>query len=128
MKTLLIFACLIFLNPSLVRATPPTGLEIGYSVDSHTLFINADHPTDRDRHYIHEVIVTRNSQDKQYFYFSHQARADKFIVELDYTALPGDHLDVELYCSQGGSEKASIDVSSPNQVKELHETPLSNRK
>lgn len=121
MKSFWIALSFIFLS-SLGWATPATNLNIGYSLDTHTLFLDADHPTDRqDRYYIHEVVVTRNGQDQQHFYFSHQARADKFIANLDYVANPGDHLDIKLVASEGGVTEGSIDVAAPSSMRERNE-------
>jgi hypothetical protein len=127
MKALIIFLVVLFASCP-VWATPVTHLQLGYNIDTHTLYIEGDHPTDRDRHFIQRVLVTKNSKEKKDFYFSHQSRADKFIAEINYTAIEGDHLDVEVYCSQGGVAQEGIDIKAPTLKKEINEKTISIRK
>ena len=94
---------------SSVWGAPAINLQLSY--DSKKIYIDADHPSDRlDRDFIQKVVVTRNSNDKKYFYFSHQKSASKFIAILDYPANTGDHLGIELYSSEGGITQGGIDI------------------
>jgi hypothetical protein len=110
MKLTFLLLCFFYLlNISNAWTAPATNLQLNY--DSKKIDIDADHPSDRlDRNFIQKVVVTRNSKDKQIFYFTHQTSASKFITTLDYAASPGDHLDIELYSSEGGLTQSSIDV------------------
>jgi hypothetical protein len=106
----IIFFCFVFYSYySSAWGAPATNLQLSH--DLQKINIEADHPSDRlDRNFIQKVVVIRNSKDKQYFYFSHQTRADKFVTALDYVTNPGDHLDIELYSSEGGITKGSMDL------------------
>ena len=108
-KLIFLFFSIIFLNVPGAWAAPATHLHLSY--DSKKIYIDADHPSDRlDRDFIQKVAVTKNAKDKLSLYFTHQISASKFVVALDYIANPGDHLDVELYSSEGGMAQGSIEV------------------
>jgi hypothetical protein len=118
MKKLLVLIFLFF-NIHSVGATPPTNLQLAYNLDTRKLHIEADHPTDRpDRYFVQKVTVIKNSKEKQYFYFPRQTSVSKFIADLAYEAVPGDYLDIEVRCSQGGAAQGSIDVSGPVVIKD----------
>ncbi len=94
-----------------VWATPVTNLQLTYSDSTGTIHLEADHITDNlNKHYIRTVIITRNSKDKQYLYFNRQTRSDKFVTDLIYTVIPGDQIDVEIYCNQGGITKGALSI------------------
>ena len=121
MKIIHVLFVIILLDISFVWAAPATELKLGYDLDKHILSINAKHPVDRERHHIQKVIVLKNLLEKKEYSFSHQTRADRFIEDIDYKAISTDHLDVELYCSQGGETKGSIDITSPIPMKKIIE-------
>lgn len=127
-----LFLCSIFLSftSSFVWAEPATNMQLIYNVDTQTLHIEANHPTDRlDRYFIRKVVVTKNSKETQDFQFFRQSRADKFIENLTYKAGPDDRLDVELFSSNGGTVKESLVIlrTESNKKSDEKET-LPNRK
>ncbi|MBI3601583.1 MAG: hypothetical protein HY209_01630 [Candidatus Omnitrophica bacterium] len=104
---------------SLVGAAPASNIQLSYDTDKQTLHVEADHPTDRlDRYFIRRVVVTKNPQESQEFYFSRQTSPAKFIADLDYPANPGDHLEVQLFASEGGTTQGSLDVIKAEQAKD----------
>ncbi len=110
-KKYIISSVLIVLISSFAWATPATHVQLKYDLDTHMLHIDADHPTDRlDRYFVQRVVITKNSQETQDFNFPRQTRPDKFIADLDYKASPGDHLDAELFSSDGGVGKGNLDI------------------
>ena len=116
------FFIFVYLSVLSAWATPATNLQLAYDLSKQAISIDSDHPSDRlDRHYIQRIVVIKNSQEKQYFYFPRQTSANKFITQLDYKAIPGDHLDITLYCSQGGVTQGSIDIVKSEEEKANHE-------
>ena len=108
--------CFIILNLviSYAGASPANNLQLAYDIDKQAIHIDANHPSDRlDRYYVSQVIITKNSKEKQYFYFSRQRSANKFVEDVDCQAQAGDHLDIELHSSEGGIAQGSIDVPKP---------------
>jgi hypothetical protein len=103
------------LNYSHAEGSPATQLKITYL--NHAIEIEANHPSQRlDRHYIKKVVVTRNLKEKQYFYFPRQSSSNKFIANLAYKAAPGDYLELEFFCSQGGVALGKLNI--PQDIKE----------
>jgi|GEM_PF-6348318 len=131
MKPRMCLICCIFLScvASLAWCGPAFNVQLGYDVNKHILHIDADHPTDRlDRYFIQKVVVIKNSGETQDFYFSRQTRPDKFLVDLNYTASVGDHLDVKLYSSEGGIGQGSFDIPMPSLENNAKQKTVSDRK
>jgi len=102
---------------SQAKATPATQLELSYK--DQMIHIRANHPSDHlDSHYIQRVVVMKNLKEKQYFYFPRQTSANQFKADLNYPANPGDYLEIEIYCSQGGVARGKIDVTEQETRKE----------
>lgn len=108
MRILYSFLIFFFINLSVLWASPVTKLRIFYK-EGH-LFLESEHPSSRlDRHYIKKVKVIRNVKDAREFYFTRQQKLSGFDAVLAVEVLPGDVLDVELYCSQGGISKERLE-------------------
>ncbi len=102
-----------------VWAAPATNMQLTYDIDKQVLHVEADHPTDRpERYFIQRAVVTKDSQESQEFYFPRQTSPAKFIADLEYPANPGNHLDVKLFSSEGGTAQGSLDVMRTEQKKE----------
>ena len=114
MRTLVLFISGILISSNL-WASPATNIQLDYNADTHMLHIEADHPTDRmDRYYVRLVtIVANNQKESQSFTFPRQYSPSKFIGDMNYAAKPGDHLDIQIYSSEGGLATTSIDVPKP---------------
>ena len=130
MKKFYIFLIGLILSmySSFSGATPPTHIQLSYDIEAQKLYIEANHPSDKlDKHYIHKVVVVKNSQEAQEFYFTRQGEPAKFVTNLDYKADAGDHLDVQLFCIQGGKAQSSLDISKPEEKKDNDQKVISNR-
>ena len=107
-NTIVLF--LVFTS-TVVLAAPPRNVVLAYNAETKKLSIKADHQTDRpDRYFIRMLTVKSNLQDEKDMYYNRQSSPTDFSEELDYTASPGEHLDVSLYASEGGMAGAFIDI------------------
>lgn len=128
MQKFIIFLIGLILSSYSSWATPPTHIQLSYDLDAQKLHIEVNHPSDRlDKHYIHKVVVVKNSQAAQEFYFTRQGEPAKFIANLDYKADAGDHLDVQFFCIQGGTAQSSLDIQKPEEKKDDGQKIISNR-
>lgn len=107
-------AALLFLCvSSVVWGAPATQIQVSYDSQAEMLHVQADHPTDRlDRYYIRRVLVRNAVGQEQSFDFTRQNAPGRFIADLQYKAEAGEHLDLELYSSEGG--KASVGLNIPD--------------
>ncbi len=121
MRFLLILIWGIFIHTN-SWASPATNVQVDYNPDTQILHIEADHPTDRmDRYYVRLVtIIANNQKESQNFTFPRQYSPSKFIGNIPYAANPGDHLDIQIFSSEGGLAIASLDVPNPSQEKGIN--------
>lgn len=113
-----IFLSVVFNVWNVGWAAPATNVELTYNLETQTLHIDANHPTDRmDRYYIQRVVVSANSASEQTFSFPRQTSPAKFSADLSYSANGGDHIDVKIYSSEGGLAIASLDITRPPEQK-----------
>lgn len=120
MKTFI--SCIVIIlfisNISLVLAAPATNLKLTYSLDTHMLQVEADHPTDKpDKNFLRRVSIVNNQQEPQDFYFSRQKSPSKFKEDINFQAEVGDHLEVQVYSSEGGVVSGSLDITKPEEEK-----------
>ena len=113
MKRIILFILGVFVSTN-GWAVPATNVRLNYNLDTQILHVEADHPTDRlDRYYIRSVVVTTNSKESKNFYFPRQISPSKFMADLNFIAKGGDHLDIQIFSSEGGMATASLDISKP---------------
>ena len=103
----------------MVLATPARNVVLTYNDNLKKLSVKADHQTDRmDRYFVKRVVVQSNMQEEKSFFYNRQSSPTDFNADLDYTASPGEHLDVSLYSSEGGMVTASLDIPKAEVTKE----------
>ncbi len=103
-------------------ATPPESLMLEYDPAAGVLTISGSHPTqDRLEHFIRRAVVIRNQDEAKKFYVTRQDSASGFKFSVPFKAEPGDQLQVEVFCSQGGSKSAALLVPKPAQEAEPKE-------
>lgn len=99
----------IVLSSLRVWATPPESLMLEYDRAAEVLTISGSHPTqDRLEHFIRRAVVVRNQDEAKKFYVTRQDSASGFKFKVPFKAEPGDQLQVEVFCSQGGSKSAVL--------------------
>lgn len=92
-------------------STPPDSLEVEYDLNAGVLVISGSHPTqDRLEHFIRRAVVVRNGDEPQKFYVTRQDSASGFKFSFPFKAEGGDQLQVEVFCSQGGSNTAAFQI------------------
>lgn len=92
-------------------STPPESLVVEYDLSTGALVIYGSHPTqDRLEHFIRRAVVVRNDDEPQKFYVTRQDSANGFKFNFPFKAEGGDQLQVEVFCSQGGSKTAAIQI------------------
>lgn len=122
-KIMMLVCFVVFMAPRISFATPPESLELSYNKDSGILTAQGPHPTqDRFEHYIRRVVVTRNQDEPQKFYVTRQDSASQFKFDVPFKAEPGDKLHVEVFCSQGGTKAADLDI--PKTVQKSQEPSM----
>ena len=90
-------------------ATPPESLTLEYDSAAEVLTLAGSHPTqDRLEHFIRRAVVVRNQDEAKKFYVTRQDSASGFKFKVPFKAEPGDQLQVEVFCSQGGSKSAVL--------------------
>jgi hypothetical protein len=110
MANLLIFVVLVFFAPALASATPPLNTVIKYDAATETLHVEASHPSDKlDKHFIRRMHVDIAGKAED-FTFTRQRLAAGFQEDVKVKANPGDHIEVKLFCSQGGTVVGSLDI------------------
>jgi hypothetical protein len=109
-KILVLWSILV-IRVSLVLAVPATNIRLSYDMDTSLIHVEADHPTDRmERYFIRRVVVIKNKKDAKDFYFTRQTKPDGISIDLNYQVEPGDHIEVQLYSTEGGIAQESFDV------------------
>lgn len=99
------------MSPSFSWATPPESLELSYNQSAGILTVSGRHPTqDRFEHFIRRVIITRNQDEPQKFYLTRQDSASEFKIAVPVNSEPGDTIRIAVYCSQGGTKSAEIQI------------------
>ena len=93
------------------RATPPKSVNLSYDVLGGMLYVEAEHVTDNvDKHYLHTMKIFVNDKEVQTLYFHRQNQPTGFKEDVPLVAQPTDMIRVELFCIQGGSNKAEITI------------------
>lgn len=101
----------ILMAPSFSWSTPPESLELSYNQSAGTLTMSGRHPTqDRFEHFIRRVVITRNQDEPQKFYLTRQDSVSEFKVTVPVKLEPGDTIRIAVYCSQGGTKSAEIQI------------------
>lgn len=107
----------------LAIATPPESLALEYDHTAEVLLISGSHPTqDRIEHFIRRAVVFRNQDEAKKFYVTRQDSASVYKFSVPFKAEGGDQLKVEVHCSQGGSQTASLVI--PKAVQETEAKQL----
>ncbi len=98
---------------SLAWATPPTTLDLTYDPTAGVLHVEAKHVSDHlDKHYLRRLVIYRNGVKEQEMAYTRQKYPSKFVEDLPFVAKPGETIAVEVFCSQGGSKRAELTISS----------------
>ncbi|GEM_PF-1257282 len=112
--TTLIFS---FIYLAAAHAAPPSNLTLDYDLDSGTLTAQGSHPTqDRFEHYIRRMMVTKNQEEPQTFYFTRQNSAGEFKQTVSLKIKAGDKIHVQVYCSLGGSSEADLVIPDEKKI------------
>ena len=95
-------------------AAPPAQIDLAYDLAKGNLHVEAKHPTSNiDKHYLRRLIVYKNNIQEQEFSYIRQTLPSKLVEDVAVIAKPGDVLAVEVFCKEGGSKRAEIDVIAP---------------
>ena len=107
----------LMLKTAAVWATPPSAMELSYDQSRQKLSVAISHPSqDLFKYYIRKLVVTKNDEKPQEYYYRRQPTANKFKLEIDLKARAKDTITVEAYASDGGTKKVAMTV--PDQVKQ----------
>ena len=111
MKLNIYFFFIFFFYAAIASATPPSGMSLTYDSEKNILHVSARHPSERlQRHYLRRLVISRNDVVAQTVIFSGQKLAAGLEEDIEFKAGPGDKISVEVFCSQGGSAKARIEI------------------
>ena len=108
-----IFILIFFISllaPLPAFAHPPKRMTLDYDMASKTLTISMVHvvSSNRDKHYIKEVLVTKNKGDPVVFHYRKQKSPRHVVKTIPLDAKEGDTIFVRVNCSKGGIKSASI--------------------
>ena len=107
----------LMLNAPASWATPPSAMELSYDQSQQKLIVAISHPSqDLFKYYIRKLVVTKNNEKPQEYFYRRQPTANKFNLEIDLKAKANDKISVEAYASDGGTKKVAMTV--PNQAKQ----------
>ena len=99
------------LGVSPVFAAPPSAMTLSYDTVKNSLHVSAAHPSDRlERHYLRRLTVYKNDEEAKTVFWARQKLPAGIEEDIDLNAVPGDHVRVEVFCSQGGFAKAEYIV------------------
>lgn len=101
----------IFISSPLSWATPPQTLDLSYNPSAGMLKVSGNHPTqDRLEHFIRRVVITRQYNEPETFYLTRQNSANEFEITVPVKFQPGETVRIDVYCSQGGTKSAELQV------------------
>ena len=96
-------------------ATPPSDMSLTYDIEKSVLRVFAKHPSQRlERHYLRRLVIYKNDAAAKTVTFARQKLAAGLEEDIEFKAEPGDTINVEAFCSQGGSGKAQIEIPRPS--------------
>jgi hypothetical protein len=112
-----IILIVLILFPSICLAAAAINVQLTYNVETKRVHLEASHPTDHpEKNFIRRVVFTINSQVSQAFSYARQKSPVKFVEYYELKVEPGDHIDVQMYSSEGGLAEASLDI--PKSIEE----------
>ena len=101
----------LMLKTTALWATPPSAMELSYDQSQQKLIVAISHPSqDLFKYYIRKLVVTKNDDKPQEYYYRRQPTANKFKLEIDLKAKANDAITVEAYASDGGTKKVAMTV------------------
>lgn len=106
-------------------AAPPTDVTVNYDAKNSALSVRAQHPTDRpERYYVRTMEIYKNGVKDKTITFPRQTYAWGIEETVEYPAQPGDHLNVVLFASEGGSGSAETVVTEIEKSAAPAESPV----
>ena len=95
-----------------VEAHAPTSIELNYSLQKKNLSVEIKHQSQNPReHRIRKIRVYLNDDPPLELFLTHQTAPAYDKEEISLEAKDGDHIRVEVYCSQGGWLEATLVVA-----------------
>lgn len=114
MRNLLLALMMFMLMPIASWATPPSEVTVSYDQDKQVLHVEAKHPSDRlERHFLRVMKISHDATELKTVTFPRQTLAWGLSTDVDLPTKGGEHIKVELFCSQGGHKDATIDIPEP---------------
>jgi len=102
----------IFLLATIVSATPPQDVLLSYNKETQELTVYVRHVSDDlSKHYIRRVSISKNGGKPTEVHWAKQPSPVEFEEKIPYEANGGDIIHVKLWCSDGGSKEAAIEVA-----------------
>jgi len=102
-KTLCLLVTIFFIWVNQGLAQPPAQIDFEYDSQTKMLKVKIAHISiNVRRHYIRRLIVTKNSENPQDFYYTNQPQAEGMTVDVPLVAKTGDTIKVKAICSQAG--------------------------
>ena len=102
---------LCFMLTGMLHATPPSSLTITYDYQTRMLHVSVSHQSDKlEKNFIRRIVVYRNGEEDESFYFPRQKVVSGLEEDIPYEAEPGDKIEAEVFCNQGGTAKAETEV------------------
>ena len=113
LNRILITVILFFiLTITSVEAHAPTSIELHYDLPQKVLSIEIKHQSRNPReHRIRKIRVYLNDDPPLELFLTHQTAPAYDKEEISLEAKAGDHIRVEVFCSQGGWEEATLVVA-----------------
>lgn len=90
-------------------ATSPSAVKLTYDDKAKTLFIEVGHITHNQiRHRIREIIVDKNGQELNHFFYPKQETAEGMSQKMHLDAVSGDKITVKAICSEAGYKEEAL--------------------
>ncbi|NYT01904.1 MAG: hypothetical protein GKC10_04000 [Methanosarcinales archaeon] len=108
---LLILAALVLAGPG--AAHPPSAVALAYDQDNQTLTVTVTHDigaSDPARHHVQKVEIKKNDEDVIEEEYDTQASSPQVTFTYNLSAVEGDMIEAEAYCSIYGDKKAQMTV------------------
>ena len=111
-QTVFLTLCLGLALATAAMASPPVSIKLSYDLDGKALHVEAVHPSfDLNKSYVRLVNIYVNGTQVSSRNYYRQNDWNTFSDDMPVTAIVGDKIKVELFCTLGGSLSGEMTVS-----------------